>query len=137
EGPLEDADGARIQLNGRTPTAERLGEDDAADRKQGAVRAQKFVDARINAVTVHMNSRTTLPASVTYANNDIPQVSASATNPEYTKRGYKTAFRVMTNDEAQGKVLGEFAAGKLAAKNIAVIDRSEEHTSELQSRENL
>jgi branched-chain amino acid transport system substrate-binding protein len=119
---VEDANAANIQIGGRTLKIELLGEDDQADPKQGTIVAQKFVDAKVNAVIGHMNSGTTLPASVTYANANIPQVSASATNPEYTKRGYKTAFRVMTNDEAQGKVLGEFAAGKLAAKNIAVID---------------
>ena len=119
---VDDANAANIQINGRTLKIELMGEDDQADPKQGTIVAQKFVDAKVNAVIGHMNSGTTLPASVTYANANIPQVSASATNPEYTKRGYKTAFRVMTNDEAQGKVLGEFAAGKLAAKNIAVID---------------
>ena len=119
---VEDANAANIQINGRTLKVELMGEDDQADPKQGTIVAQKFVDAHVNAVIGHMNSGTTLPASVTYANNNLPQVSASATNPEYTKRGYKTAFRVMTNDEAQGKVLGEFAAGTLAAKNIAVID---------------
>lgn len=119
---VEDVNAANIQINGRTLKVELMGEDDQADPKQGTIVAQKFVDAKVNAVIGHMNSGTTLPASVTYANANIPQVSASATNPEYTKRGYKTAFRVMTNDEAQGKVLGEFAAGKLAARNIAVID---------------
>ena len=119
---VEDANAANIQVGGRTLKIELMGEDDQADPKQGTIVAQKFVDAKVNAVIGHMNSGTTLPASVTYANANIPQVSASATNPEYTKRGYKTAFRVMTNDEAQGKVLGEFAAGKLAAKKIAVID---------------
>ncbi|HWV18456.1 MAG TPA: branched-chain amino acid ABC transporter substrate-binding protein [Rhodocyclaceae bacterium] len=119
---VDDVNAANIQINGRTLTVELMGEDDQADPKQGTIVAQKFVDAHVNAVIGHMNSGTTLPASVTYANNNLPQVSASATNPEYTKRGYKTAFRVMTNDEAQGKVLGEFAAGTLAAKDIAVID---------------
>src|SRR5690606_1919233 len=76
---VEDANAANIQLNGRTLKVELLGEDDQAEPKQGTVIAQKFVDARVNAVIGHMNSGTTLPASVTYANNDIPQVSASAT----------------------------------------------------------
>lgn len=119
---VEDANAANIQINGRTLKVELMGEDDQADPKQGTIVAQKFVDAHVNAVIGHMNSGTTLPASVTYANANIPQVSASATNPEYTKRGYKTAFRVMTNDEAQGKVLGEFAVSTLAARSIAVID---------------
>lgn len=119
---VDDANAAHIQVGGRTLKIELLGEDDQADPKQGTIVAQKFVDAGVNAVIGHMNSGTTLPASVTYANAGIPEVSASATNPEYTRRGYKTTFRVMTNDEAQGKVLGQFATGKLGAKKIAVID---------------
>jgi branched-chain amino acid transport system substrate-binding protein len=119
---VDDVNAANIQVGGRTLQLQLIGEDDQADPKQGTIVAQKFVDDKVNVVIGHMNSGTTLPASVTYANAGIPQVSASATNPEYTKHGYKTAFRVMTNDEAQGKVLGEFAAGKLAAKTIAVID---------------
>ena len=51
-----------------------------------------------------------------------PQISPSATNVTYTNQGFKTAFRVIANDAQQGKVLGEFAVGKLGAKNIAIID---------------
>ena len=49
-------------------------------------------------------------------------VSPSATAVAYTAQGFKTAFRVMSNDSQQGKVLGEYAAQNLGAKKIAVID---------------
>jgi branched-chain amino acid transport system substrate-binding protein len=40
----------------------------------------------------------------------------------YTRAGFKTAYRVIANDVAQGKALGGFAVDTLKAKNIAVID---------------
>jgi branched-chain amino acid transport system substrate-binding protein len=40
----------------------------------------------------------------------------------YTASGFKTAYRVMTNDAQQGTVLGNFAVTKLGAKKIAIID---------------
>ncbi|HTH94379.1 MAG TPA: branched-chain amino acid ABC transporter substrate-binding protein [Rhodocyclaceae bacterium] len=119
---IDDANAQNIQIGGKTVKFQLMGEDDQADPKQGTVVAQTFVDAHVNAVVGHMNSGTSIPASVIYANAGIPEVSASTTNPEYTRNGYKTAFRVMTNDEAQGKALGSFAADKLGMKKIAIID---------------
>jgi branched-chain amino acid transport system substrate-binding protein len=101
---------------------ELVGEDDAADPRTSTVVAQKFADTKVNGVVGHLNSGTTIPASRIYAEAGIPQVSPSATNPKYTHQGFKTAFRVMANDEQQGRVLGQFAVGPLKAKTIAVID---------------
>jgi branched-chain amino acid transport system substrate-binding protein len=70
----------------------------------------------------HMNSGTTIPASKIYADAGIPQISPSATAVAYTAQGFKSAFRVMSNDAQQGKVLGDFAVKKLAAKKVAIID---------------
>ncbi|MDK9723838.1 MAG: branched-chain amino acid ABC transporter substrate-binding protein [Sterolibacteriaceae bacterium MAG5] len=119
---LEDANAAKIKIDGRDVTFELVPEDDQADPKQGNLVAQKFVDAKVNAVVGHLNSGTTIPASKLYADAGIPQVSPSATNPQYTNQGFKTAFRVMANDEQQGKVLGEYAVNNLKAKTVAVID---------------
>jgi branched-chain amino acid transport system substrate-binding protein len=68
----------------------------------------------------HLNSGATIPASKVYFDAGIPQISPSATAVKYTTQGFKTAFRVMTNDEQQGTVLGQYAA-KLG-KKIAIID---------------
>lgn len=119
---VEDANAAKIKLGGRDVKFELMPEDDQADPKQGNLVAQKFADAKVNAVIGHLNSGTTIPASKTYSDNGIPQVSPSATNPTYTNQGFKTAFRVMANDIQQGKVLGEYAAHNLKAKTVAVID---------------
>lgn len=119
---IEDANAAGIKIGDRTVRFELQGEDDQADPKQGILVAQKFVDAKVNAVIGHLNSGTTIPASKIYSDNGIPQVSPSATNPTYTHQGFKTAFRVMANDEQQGKVLGAYAGNQLKAKTVAVID---------------
>jgi len=119
---IEDANAAKIKIGGRDVVFKLLSEDDQADPKQGTLVAQKFVDAKVNAVVGHLNSGTTIPASKIYFDAGIPQVSPSATNPTYTKQGFKTAFRVMANDEQQGKVLGEYAVNNLKAKTLAIID---------------
>jgi branched-chain amino acid transport system substrate-binding protein len=119
---VEDANAAKIKFGAQEVKFEMMGEDDQADPKQGNLVAQKFVDAKVNAVVGHLNSGTTIPASKLYSDAGIPQVSPSATNPTYTNQGFKTAFRVMANDVQQGKVLGEYAANQLKAKTIAIID---------------
>lgn len=99
-----------------------LAEDDEGDPKQGTTVAQKLVDARVNGVIGHETSGTTIPASRIYFNAGIPQISPSATNPKYTRQGYKTAFRNVANDEQLGAALAKYAMQIGKAKQIAVID---------------
>ena len=119
---IEDANAAKIKIGGREAQFELMSEDDQADPKQGTLVAQKFVDAKVNAVVGHLNSGTSIPASKIYSDAGIAQVSPSATNPAYTHQGFKTTFRVMANDEQQGKALAAFAMNSLKAKTVAVID---------------
>ncbi len=93
-----------------------------ADPRTATIVAQKFVDERVAGVIGHLNSGATIPASKIYYDAGIPEISPSATAIAYTAQGFNTAFRVMTNDEQQGKVLGQFAVTKLGAKRIAIID---------------
>jgi branched-chain amino acid transport system substrate-binding protein len=101
---------------------ELISEDDQADPKTATIVAQKLVDNKVSGVIGHLNSGTSIPASRIYNDNGIVQISPSATAVEFTAKGYKTAFRVMANDAQQGRVLGEYATKRLAAKKIAVID---------------
>jgi branched-chain amino acid transport system substrate-binding protein len=119
---IEDANAKGIMIGGRKARFELLSEDDQTDPKTATIVAQKLVDARVNGVIGHLNSGTTIPASRIYNDNGIVQISPSATAVKYTAQGYKNAFRVMSNDAQQGRVLGEFAAKNLHGKTIAVID---------------
>lgn len=119
---IDDLNAEKILIGGKVAKFELLGEDDQADPRQGTTVAQKLADAHVHAVIGHLNSGTTIPASRIYHDAGIVQVSPSATNPTYTRQGYKTAFRVFADDVQQGSVLGGFATGKLGAKKIAIID---------------
>jgi branched-chain amino acid transport system substrate-binding protein len=70
----------------------------------------------------HLNSGTSIPASKIYSDSGIPQISPSATNPKYTRQGFKTTFRVVADDTQLGSTLGKYAVGSLKAKTIAVVD---------------
>ena len=118
---IDELNAQNIEIDGALIQFELLAEDDQADAKQGPVVAQKLVDAKVHGVIGHLNSSTTIPASKVYFDAGIPQISGSATNPEYTNQGFNTAFRVMANDVQQGQALGLFAA-KQGFKKIALID---------------
>jgi branched-chain amino acid transport system substrate-binding protein len=118
---IEELNAKGMEIGGAKVKFELLNEDDAADPKQGAIVAQKLVDAKVNGVIGHLNSGTTIPASKLYSDAGIPQISGSATNPKYTQQGFATAFRVMANDVQQGKSLGEFAV-KQGIKTVAIVD---------------
>jgi branched-chain amino acid transport system substrate-binding protein len=111
-----------VKIGGKTAKFELLAEDDAGDPKQGTAAAQKLVDAKVNGVVGHLNSGTSIPASKIYSDGGIPQISPSATNPKFTRNGYKTTFRVVADDVHLGGTLGKYAVTQLKGKSIAVID---------------
>jgi branched-chain amino acid transport system substrate-binding protein len=119
---IDELNANGFMLDGKKVTLQLLTEDDAADPKQGTAVAQKLVDAKVNGVIGHLNSGTTVPASKIYHDAGIPQISPSATTPQYTQQGFETAFRVVANDNKLGGTLGRYAVDTLKAKNIAVID---------------
>jgi branched-chain amino acid transport system substrate-binding protein len=111
-----------IKLSGRTVKFVLLSEDDGASPQQATTTAQKLVDAKVNGVIGHLNSGTTIPASKIYNDAGIPQISPSATNPQYTLQGYAGAFRVVANDSQLGGALGRYAANPLKIQKAAIID---------------
>lgn len=119
---LDEINAAGLTLGGKQRVLEMKSEDDAADPKTATTVAQKLVDEDVAGVIGHLNSGATIPASRIYSDNGIPQISPSATAVAYTVSGFKTAFRVMTNDAQQGSVLGNYAVTGLGAKRIAIID---------------
>jgi branched-chain amino acid transport system substrate-binding protein len=119
---IEELNATGVVIGGKKVVLELMAEDDAADPKQGASVAQKLVDSKVVGVVGHLNSGTTIPASKIYSEAGIPQISPSATNPQYTRQGFKTAFRLVADDTQLGGTLGKYAVGTLRGKAIAVID---------------
>jgi branched-chain amino acid transport system substrate-binding protein len=97
-------------------------EDDAGDPKQATTAAQKLADAKVQGVVGHQTSGTTIPASRIYYDAGIPQITPSATSPQYTRQRYNTTFRNIANDEQLGPALARYAMQTMQAKRIAVVD---------------
>jgi branched-chain amino acid transport system substrate-binding protein len=119
---IDELNAKGVTIGGKKVKLELQPEDDAGDPKQGTAVAQKLVDSKVAGVIGHLNSGTTIPASKIYSDAGIPQISPSATNPKYTRQGFKTAFRVVADDVHLGSTLGKYAVKELKGKSIAVID---------------
>jgi branched-chain amino acid transport system substrate-binding protein len=140
-GPLasfgkDDENGARMAIDelnargltigGRKARFVLMPEDDAGEPRMATAVAQKFVDAKVNAVIGHETSGTSIPASKIYFDAGIPQISTSATSPLYTEQGFNTTFRTVNNDKQLGRALGRYAGKVLGLKRVALID---DHTA--------
>lgn len=119
---VEDLNAQNIVIGGKKIKFELMAEDDAADPKQGTAVAQKLCDAKVAGVVGHLNSGTTIPASKIYNDCGIPHVTGAATNPNLTKPGYKTTYRIIANDNSLGAGLAVYAADTMKLKTVAVID---------------
>jgi branched-chain amino acid transport system substrate-binding protein len=119
---IEELNAAGTKIGGKTVTFVLLAEDDAADPRQGIAVAKKLADAKVAGVIGHLNSGTSIPASKIYSDAGIPQISPSATNPKYTRQGFKTTFRVVGDDFQLGIRMGKFAVATLQDKAVAVVD---------------
>ena len=119
---IEELNAQGVTIGGKKIKFELVAEDDAADPKQGTAAAQKLCDAKVAGVVGHLNSGTTIPASKVYNDCGIPHVTGAATNPNLTKPGYKTTFRIIANDNALGAGLAFYATDTLKLKTVAIVD---------------
>src|SRR5258706_13116512 len=110
---IDELNAKGVTIGGKKVKLELVAEDDAGDPKQGTAVAQKLVDSKVNGVIGHPNSGTSIPASKGYTDAGIPQISPSATNPKYTRQGFKTTFRVVADDVQLGGTLGRYPVKEL------------------------
>jgi branched-chain amino acid transport system substrate-binding protein len=102
---------------------EMLGLDDQHNPAQAVNVAKKFVSDRdVLAVVGHFNSSCTKPASAIYNEAGMVGITAASTNPELSKQGFETFFRVASTDDVQGPQGAEYAAKQLGVKKIFIID---------------
>ncbi|MBU3626238.1 branched-chain amino acid ABC transporter substrate-binding protein [Polynucleobacter sp. JS-Safj-400b-B2] len=124
---LEEINKAGLTIDGKKVVLTLVPEDDAEDPKTATQVAQKLVDAKVVGVVGHLNSGTSIPASRIYSDAGITQVSPSATNPDYTKQGFKTTYRLVATDAQQGPALANYVVNNLKAKTVAIIDDSTQY----------
>jgi len=119
---IEEANAAKIRIDGKEARFSLVAEDDQADPKVGTTVAQKLVDQKVAGVVGHLNSGVSIPASPIYSQAGIPVISGSATNPKLTEQGFKTQFRVVGRDDQQGPAIASYLATNRKPKVVAVID---------------
>ena len=119
---IDEMNAKGVTIGGKKVKLELMAEDDAADPKQGTAAAQKLCDAKVAGVVGHLNSGVTIPAAKIYNDCGVPMVTGAATNPNLTKPGYDTTYRIIANDNALGAALAAYAADTLKLKTVAVID---------------
>ena len=119
---IDDLNAQALVIGGKKIKFEIMAEDDGGDPRQATAVAQKLCDAKVAGVVGHLQSGTTIPATSIYNKCGLPNITASATNPDVTKRGYPTTFRLIANDNALGAALAYFAHDALKIKTVAVID---------------
>ncbi len=118
---IDELNARKTTIGGLPVTFMLVSVDDQADPRVGTIVAQQLADARVHGVAGHFNSSVTIPASRIYNDAGIPQISVS-TNVKYTRQGYRTAFRIMADDDKQGAALGDYAVRQLKLSRLAVVD---------------
>ena len=119
---IEDINAKNPEIAGKKVKFVLVAEDDVADPKQGTAASQKLCDDKVAGAVAFVNSGVAIPSSKVFNDCGIPMITGAATNPDLTKPGWNTTYRVIANDNALGAALATYAAKNLKLKNVAVID---------------
>ena len=119
---IDDLNAQGLTIGGKKIKFEIAAEDDAGDPRQATAVAQKLCDQNVAGVVGHLQSGTSIPASSVYDRCGLPHITASASNPDLTKPGNKTTFRLIANDNALGAALALYGADHLKIQSVAIID---------------
>ena len=119
---IDDLNAQNLVIGGKKIKFVIAAEDDAGDPRQATAVAQKLCDLNVAGVVGHLQSGTSIPASSVYDKCGVPHITASASNPDLTKPGNKTTFRLIANDNALGAALALYGADHLKIKSVAIID---------------
>jgi len=118
---IEEAQAQGPIIPGYTVELEPL--DDQRNPTQAVASAKKLVaDPDVVAVVGHLNSSCTMPASAIYHQAHLLQVSPVSSNPQISRQGFDTFYRICATDDLQGPAAALFAMRELGAKRIFIID---------------
>ena len=119
---IEDLNAKGLEIGGKKVKFQLVAEDDAADPKQGTAASQKLCDDKVAGAATFLNSGVAIPSSKVFHDCGIPMITGAATNPELTKPGWNTTYRVIANDNALGAALADYVAKVAKLKTVAVVD---------------
>ncbi len=97
--------------------------DDQHNPAQAVAMAKKLVaDPAVLAVVGHLNSSCTKPASAIYHKARLLHVNPVSSNPDISRQGFDTLFRICATDDLQGPAGARFAWQTLGARRVFIID---------------
>jgi len=97
-------------------------QDTACDPKQAVAAANKLINQEVVGVIGAYCSSSTIPASETLAEEDIPMITPASTNEKVTDRGLPYMFRMCGRDDDQAPTAVKFMMKALGAKSLFVVD---------------
>ena len=115
---VDELNSKALEIGGARIKFELLSEDDQSDPEQGAIATQKLIDAKVTGVVGHLS----ITASRIYSEAGIPQIFGSSIGSKSTRNDPATTFRIMASGSQQGRLLGDYAVKKMAAKTVAIVD---------------
>jgi len=101
---------------------ELFAEDTACDPKQAVAAANKLINLEVVGVVGSYCSSSTIPASETLDEEDIPMLTPGSTNEKVTDRGLPYMFRLCGRDDDQAPAAAKFIKESLGAKTMFVVD---------------
>ena len=119
---IDEINASRPVIAGVPTTFKLDAQDDAGDPRTATLIAQRFIDAGTNAVIGHQSSGTSIAVARLYAAANIAEITPSATNPQFTRLGYRTTFRLLANDDFLGTAISRYAINTMHVRRVAVID---------------
>jgi branched-chain amino acid transport system substrate-binding protein len=116
---------AVIESEGGIPGFDKIeihSQDTACDPRQAVAAANKLINEGVAGVVGAYCSSSTIPASETLAEEDIPMLTPASTNEKVTERGLDYMFRICGRDDDQSKIAGAFIKNRLKSKTIYIVD---------------
>ena len=97
--------------------------DDNRSPAQAVAAAKRLAaDPDVLAVVGHLNSSCTKPASAVYNEARLLHICPVSSNPEISRQGFDTFFRICPTDDLQGPAGARFAVRRLGAQRIFILD---------------
>jgi len=90
--------------------------------------AQQIIQDKVTALVGPTFSGESKAIDANFEEAQIPTISPSATNSKLGQNGWKFWHRIISNDDTQGQVDGNFIVKTLAAKKVFIIDDNQEYS---------
>ncbi len=127
-GVLQGAQMAVEDANAKSPLwndarLKLIAMDDQHNPTQAVLAANKLIaNPDVVGVVGHFNSSCTKAASSIYHEARLSQVSPASTNPDISRQGFDTFFRVCATDDVQAPAAARFVWTTLGIKKIVILD---------------